>query len=214
MFHFQLVHFAGKKNVVADALSRRPHVAAVSIAYQHELDEMRDHYNTDEDFVEPYHALVRGEHPDPLHQVVNLEENEVKDICKFMGAAVKQAQLAAKSGQPPNGAVIVDPSTGLPVAAGHDETGGWMNTLCGLQSGQSQGCCSSEAIDVITSSKQIFYSWHPLRHAVMVAIERAAESIKAEKVDHIIHRADSSGANTKRLRINESFVSFSYLSVY
>ncbi|MCO5582337.1 hypothetical protein L7F22_036231 [Adiantum nelumboides] len=58
---FTLVHVAGKKNVVADALSRRPHVAAVSIAYQHELDEMRDHYSTDEDFVEPYDALVRGE---------------------------------------------------------------------------------------------------------------------------------------------------------
>ncbi|MCO5568346.1 hypothetical protein L7F22_022045 [Adiantum nelumboides] len=64
MFHFQLVHVAGKKNVVANALSRRPHVAAMSIAYQQELDEMRDHYSTDEDFVEPYDALVRGEHPD------------------------------------------------------------------------------------------------------------------------------------------------------
>ncbi|MCO5603218.1 hypothetical protein L7F22_057365 [Adiantum nelumboides] len=64
MFHFQLVHVAGKKNVVVDALSRRPHVATVSIAYQHGWDEMRDHYSTDEDFAEPYDALVRGEHPD------------------------------------------------------------------------------------------------------------------------------------------------------
>ncbi|MCO5605251.1 hypothetical protein L7F22_059431 [Adiantum nelumboides] len=64
MFHFQLVHVAGKKNVVADALSRRPHVAAVSVAYQHELDDMRDHYSTDEDFAESYDALVRGEHSD------------------------------------------------------------------------------------------------------------------------------------------------------
>ncbi|MCO5558590.1 hypothetical protein L7F22_012175 [Adiantum nelumboides] len=62
--HLQLVYVAGKKNVVADALFRRPHVAAVSIAYQHELDEMRDHYFIDEDFVEPYDALVCGEHPD------------------------------------------------------------------------------------------------------------------------------------------------------
>ncbi|MCO5564738.1 hypothetical protein L7F22_018406 [Adiantum nelumboides] len=62
MFHFQLVHVAGK-NVVADALSRRPHVAAASIAYQHELNEMRYHYSRDEDFAEPYDALVRGEHP-------------------------------------------------------------------------------------------------------------------------------------------------------
>ncbi|MCO5574562.1 hypothetical protein L7F22_028350 [Adiantum nelumboides] len=42
----------------------QPHVAALSIAYQHELDEIRDHYSTDEDFAEPYDALVRGEHPD------------------------------------------------------------------------------------------------------------------------------------------------------
>ncbi|MCO5577740.1 hypothetical protein L7F22_031572 [Adiantum nelumboides] len=34
------------------ALSRRPHVAAVSIAYQHELDEIRDYYSSDEDFAE------------------------------------------------------------------------------------------------------------------------------------------------------------------
>ncbi|MCO5572584.1 hypothetical protein L7F22_026340 [Adiantum nelumboides] len=61
MFHFQLVHVAHKKSVVANALSRRPHVAAVSTAYQHELDEMRDHYRTDEDFAEPYDALVCGE---------------------------------------------------------------------------------------------------------------------------------------------------------
>ncbi|MCO5605701.1 hypothetical protein L7F22_059885 [Adiantum nelumboides] len=65
-FHFQLVHVAGKNNVVADALSGSPHVAAVSIAYHHELDEMRDHYSTDEDFAEPYDAIVRGEHPDSL----------------------------------------------------------------------------------------------------------------------------------------------------
>ncbi|MCO5594285.1 hypothetical protein L7F22_048314 [Adiantum nelumboides] len=64
MFHFQFVHVADKKNLVVDAFSRPPHVAAVSIAYQHELDEMRDHYNPNEDFVEPYAVLVRGEHPD------------------------------------------------------------------------------------------------------------------------------------------------------
>ncbi|MCO5552856.1 hypothetical protein L7F22_006374 [Adiantum nelumboides] len=60
----ELVHVAGKKNVIADALSRRPHVVAVSIAYQPKLNEMQDHYSTNEDFAEPYDALVHGKHPD------------------------------------------------------------------------------------------------------------------------------------------------------
>ncbi|MCO5547151.1 hypothetical protein L7F22_000593 [Adiantum nelumboides] len=42
MFHFQLVHVAGKKNVVPDALPRCPHVVAVSIAYQHELSNQHE----------------------------------------------------------------------------------------------------------------------------------------------------------------------------
>ena len=50
MFHFQIVHVAGRKNVVADALSRKPQVSAVSIAYHHELDAMIEQYAEDEDF--------------------------------------------------------------------------------------------------------------------------------------------------------------------
>ncbi|MCO5600277.1 hypothetical protein L7F22_054387 [Adiantum nelumboides] len=42
MFHFQIVHVEGKKNVVADALSRKPQISAVSIPYHHELDDMRE----------------------------------------------------------------------------------------------------------------------------------------------------------------------------
>ncbi|MCO5559119.1 hypothetical protein L7F22_012711 [Adiantum nelumboides] len=41
MFHFQIVHVEGKKNVVADALSRKPQVSAVSISYHNELEEMK-----------------------------------------------------------------------------------------------------------------------------------------------------------------------------
>ncbi|KAI5061969.1 hypothetical protein GOP47_0022508 [Adiantum capillus-veneris] len=131
-----------------------------------------------------------------LHQVVTFEESQIKDVCKFMGLAIRQAQLARKLGQPPNGVVIVDPSTGLLVSVGHDETGGWMNTPCDLETGQgqSQGCSCSEANPDTQLSIRKDHSWHPLRHAVMVAIERAAEK----------NTADSSGVNTKRLRISES----------
>ncbi|MCO5566601.1 hypothetical protein L7F22_020278 [Adiantum nelumboides] len=84
MFHFQLVHVAGKKNVVADALSRRSHVAVVSIAYQHELDEMRDYYSTDEDFAEPYDTFVRGEHPDSYSLKNAIEGDYGKDLAVIL----------------------------------------------------------------------------------------------------------------------------------
>ena len=50
MFHFQIVHVDGKKNVVADTLSRKPQVSVVSIVYHDALDEMKDQYAQDEEF--------------------------------------------------------------------------------------------------------------------------------------------------------------------
>ena len=49
-FHFQFAHVPGKQNLVADALSRRPRVNAISIAYNHDLTSMIEKYATDEDF--------------------------------------------------------------------------------------------------------------------------------------------------------------------
>ena len=39
-FHFQFSHSAGKLNPVADALSRRPRVNAVSVAFNHDLSQI------------------------------------------------------------------------------------------------------------------------------------------------------------------------------
>ena len=39
-FHFQFAYVSGKQNPVADALSRRPQVNAISIAYNHNLTSM------------------------------------------------------------------------------------------------------------------------------------------------------------------------------
>ena len=61
MFHFQIVHVDGKKNVVADALSRKPQVSAVTIVYHDQLDEMKDQYHLDEDFENIYDRLTSGE---------------------------------------------------------------------------------------------------------------------------------------------------------
>ncbi|MCO5614523.1 hypothetical protein L7F22_068806 [Adiantum nelumboides] len=61
MFHFQIVHVEGKKNVVADALSRKPQFSAVSIPYHHELDDMREQYGNDEDFARIFEQLMDGQ---------------------------------------------------------------------------------------------------------------------------------------------------------
>ena len=44
MFHFQIVHVEGKKNVETDALSRKTQILVVSIPYYHELDDMKEQY--------------------------------------------------------------------------------------------------------------------------------------------------------------------------
>ena len=59
MFHFQIVRVESKKNVVADALSRNPHVSIVFIGYHHELDDMKSQYAADEDFARVYEQLSK-----------------------------------------------------------------------------------------------------------------------------------------------------------
>ena len=58
------MHVEGKKNVVADALSRKPQVSAVSISYHQELDDMKEQYATDDDFSRIYDQLINGQHHD------------------------------------------------------------------------------------------------------------------------------------------------------
>jgi len=61
VFHFQIVHVDGKKNVIADTLSRKPSIAAVSSAYHHELDDMREQYAHDKDLEQIVDRLAMGE---------------------------------------------------------------------------------------------------------------------------------------------------------
>ncbi|MCO5569542.1 hypothetical protein L7F22_023256 [Adiantum nelumboides] len=61
MFHFQIVHVEGKKNVVGDALSCKPQVSVVSISYHNELEEMKGQYAEDEDFARIYDQIINGQ---------------------------------------------------------------------------------------------------------------------------------------------------------
>lgn len=58
LLHFRLfVYVVGKKNVVADALSRQPQVAAMSVVFHHGLDEMHQQYVEDHDFEDIFDHL-------------------------------------------------------------------------------------------------------------------------------------------------------------
>ncbi|MCO5611439.1 hypothetical protein L7F22_065692 [Adiantum nelumboides] len=60
-FHFQIVHVQGQKNVVADALSRKPLVQAISAIHHSTFENMIDRYATDPDFVDIYTRIRGGE---------------------------------------------------------------------------------------------------------------------------------------------------------
>jgi len=66
-FNFHIAHIAGKHNQVADALSRRPKVNAVSIATHNDLSTMIDEYATDPDFKDVMSAIALGKKQEPYH---------------------------------------------------------------------------------------------------------------------------------------------------
>ena len=65
-FNFHIAHIAGKHNQVADALSRRPQVNAVSIATHNDLSQMIDEYATDQDFKDVMSAIAMGKNEEPF----------------------------------------------------------------------------------------------------------------------------------------------------
>ncbi|MCO5588821.1 hypothetical protein L7F22_042781 [Adiantum nelumboides] len=65
-FNFNIAHIAGKHNQVADALSRRPKVNAVSIATHNDLSSMIDEYAIDPDFKDVISAIAIGKKEEPF----------------------------------------------------------------------------------------------------------------------------------------------------
>ncbi|MCO5549218.1 hypothetical protein L7F22_002684 [Adiantum nelumboides] len=60
-FHFQIVHVQGKKNVVADALSRKPLVQVISATHHSTFEDMVDQYAKDTDFANIFTRIRDGE---------------------------------------------------------------------------------------------------------------------------------------------------------
>ena len=65
-FHFHIAHIPGKLNPVAGALSRRPMVNVVSIAYNHDLTSMIDTYAQDEDYASIVKDIEEGKAKEPF----------------------------------------------------------------------------------------------------------------------------------------------------
>ncbi|MCO5573172.1 hypothetical protein L7F22_026938 [Adiantum nelumboides] len=65
-FNFHIAHIAGKQNQVADALSRRPKVNAVSIATHNDLSSMIDVYAIDPNFKDVISAIALGKKEEPI----------------------------------------------------------------------------------------------------------------------------------------------------
>ncbi|MCO5561070.1 hypothetical protein L7F22_014691 [Adiantum nelumboides] len=60
-FHLRIVHVQGLKNVVADALSRKPLVQAISAIHRSTFEDMIDEYATDPDFADIFTRIQDGE---------------------------------------------------------------------------------------------------------------------------------------------------------
>ncbi|MCO5546933.1 hypothetical protein L7F22_000372 [Adiantum nelumboides] len=60
-FHFQIVHVQGQKNVVADALSQKLLVQAISAIHHSSFEDMVDQYATDTDFADIFTRIRDGE---------------------------------------------------------------------------------------------------------------------------------------------------------
>ncbi|MCO5571372.1 hypothetical protein L7F22_025110 [Adiantum nelumboides] len=107
-FHFHIAHVAGKQNPVADALSRRPRVNAVSIAYHQDLTTMIDDYKSDTDFAQIYEqvkeALQRAqvkqkEAADKHRRHLDLKEDDWM-LLKFPKARLQHTTGKDRQGTP------------------------------------------------------------------------------------------------------------------
>ena len=97
MFHFQILHVDGKKNVVADALSRKPQVSAVSIVFHDELDLMKEQYAQDEEFCRVFDTLSNGER----HNHYSLSDGFLLMHGKLCVTKEMRAKVLIESHAPP-----------------------------------------------------------------------------------------------------------------
>ena len=91
------MHVDGKKNVVADALSRKPQVSAVSIVYHDDLEEMKEQYSQDEEFGRIYDQLESG----TRHEHYSLKDEFLLMHGRICVTKSKRRKIMEESHNPP-----------------------------------------------------------------------------------------------------------------
>ncbi|XP_064987407.1 tRNA-specific adenosine deaminase TAD3-like isoform X1 [Musa acuminata AAA Group] len=127
-----------------------------------------------------------------LDGVSGLSEGELQLIFNYMKVVIQLTKLSYTGGKVLNAAIIVDPISRQVIASANDQTCPWPTTYKTSARYSCNDRCSDVCAGVSclnpwgwTTQKQSSQSssmkseskrtWHPLRHAALVAIENAAE---------------------------------------
>ncbi|MCO5567057.1 hypothetical protein L7F22_020742 [Adiantum nelumboides] len=96
-FNFHIAHIAGKHNQVANALSRRPKVNAVSIATHNDLSLMIDEYAIDPNFKDVNSAIALGKKEEPF----TLQDDYIPDGNRLCITRSLREKVMFESHAPP-----------------------------------------------------------------------------------------------------------------
>ncbi|XP_064945638.1 tRNA-specific adenosine deaminase TAD3-like isoform X5 [Musa acuminata AAA Group] len=135
----------------------------------------------------PFVGLLKS-----LDGVSGLSEGELQLIFNYMKVVIQLTKLSYTGGKVLNAAIIVDPISRQVIASANDQTCPWPTTYKTSARYSCNDRCSDVCAGVSclnpwgwTTQKQSSQSssmkseskrtWHPLRHAALVAIENAAE---------------------------------------
>ncbi|KAJ9562102.1 hypothetical protein OSB04_007262 [Centaurea solstitialis] len=140
-----------------------------------------------EEWVEQCKIWPTSYHPPTynIRGITGFSEEESHSVCTFMKLALESAKC---EGQMVNAAIIVDPSTNQVIASARDQVHSCscsINHACRTQNHDNMLLNSSATEPELSYggvsclnpwqwSNQNSCSWHPLRHAAIVAIEHSA----------------------------------------
>ncbi|MCO5579875.1 hypothetical protein L7F22_033738 [Adiantum nelumboides] len=102
----KIVYVEGKKNVVADALSRKSRVLTVTTISHHELNDMREQYAANPDFNSVIEKMQDGKAV-PGQQPVQLRDDMSQNVKKAVHKALQVKTLVLEGAEWPNTTTLI-----------------------------------------------------------------------------------------------------------